>query len=231
MRLDLQLDSRRRLESRLKLPVQSTKLWHKTNIKSNERFVAHNLRWRLEMDNVNFVTFEFGKIAYWSNRKINPVTVDVEIRKHSSGEEYLSISGNIWNQTKTEVISCGQNLDTIKEKLGTDNLLFNRIYYFWEKYHLKYIDKIPKEDLKELLDLFKFNDARDYCKGTLLKINDIKKEIEDILSNIERYNSFDKERQKVITGVTEELIDRVEFNLAKLQTLFISLKNEVNFNK
>ena len=183
------------------------------------------------MDNVNFVTFEFGKIAYLSNRKINPVTVNVEIRKHLSGEEYLSISGTIWNQTKTEELSCGQNLDTIKEKLGTDNLLFNRIYYFWKKYHLKYIDKIPKEDLKELLDLFKFNDARDYCKGTLLKINDIKTEIEDIHSNIEQYNSFDKERQKVIIGVTEELIDKVEFDLAKLQTLFINLKNEVNFNK
>lgn len=61
--------------------------------------------------------------------------------------------------------------------------------------------------------------------------NDIKKEIEDILSNIEQYNSFDKERQKVITGVTENLIESVEFNLAKLQSLFINLKNEVNFNK
>lgn len=183
------------------------------------------------MDNVNFVTFEFEKIAYWSNRKINPVTVDVEIRKHSSGEEYLAISGNIWNQTKTEVINCGQNLDTIKEKLGTDNLLFNRIYYFWEKYHLKYIDKIPKKNLKELLDLFKFNDARDYCKGALLKINNIKKEFEDILSNIEQYNSFDKDKQNVIVGMTGDLIDRVEFDLTKLQTLFINLKNEVDFNK
>lgn len=207
-------------------------MWYKANIKSDERFVAQNLRRRAtDMDNVNFVTFEFGKIAYLSNRKINPVTVNVEIRKHLSGEEYLSISGNIWNQAKTEALSCGQNLDAIKEKLGTDNLLFNRIYYFWKKYHLKYIDKIPKEDLKELLNLFKINDARDYCKGALLKINDIKKEIEDILLNIEQYNSFDKDKQNVIVGITGNLIDRVEFNLTKLQTLFFNLKNEVNFNK
>lgn len=105
-------------------------------------------------------TFDFGKIAYGnSKRRINAVTIDVELRKRGGEETFtidsktkeriytgkktpkyleLSIVGNIWNAKKTDAVCCGQCLDDIKQYRRQLNnpKLFDIIYTLWKRYHL-----------------------------------------------------------------------------------------------
>lgn len=79
-------------------------------------------------------TFNFGKIDYYGNgRKINLVTVQMELRTTEKGEE-LSAYGMIWNNLKTDVVCGGQCLDEIKKYIKSP--LFLEIYKFWKLYHL-----------------------------------------------------------------------------------------------
>ena len=104
-------------------------------------------------------TFNFGKIKYISNRRVNAVEITVELRNRG-GEatftvdrktgiktytgnvtpEYveLSICGTIWNATHTDCVCGGQCLDTIamyRNQLS-DPELFDTIYDYWKRYHL-----------------------------------------------------------------------------------------------
>lgn len=76
----------------------------------------------------------FGKIDYnKTGRKINLVSVDLELRDTEKGVEF-SATGAIWNARKTDWICGGQCLDTIGEYVRTP--LFNEILRFWHLYHL-----------------------------------------------------------------------------------------------
>lgn len=76
----------------------------------------------------------FGKIDYNNTgRKINLVSVDLELRDTEKGVEF-SAMGTIWNARKTDLICGGQCLDTIAEYVRTP--LFNEILRFWHLYHL-----------------------------------------------------------------------------------------------
>lgn len=96
---------------------------------------------------------DFGKINYTGSGRRYPATVEIELRtcggeptfviengeKKPTGKttpEYieLSICGNIWNTTKTDCYSCGQNLDEISKYIHTPE--FKKIYTWWKKYHL-----------------------------------------------------------------------------------------------
>lgn len=103
--------------------------------------------------------FDFGKIDFYgTGRKINLITITAHLMRRGgedtftidrkTGEktiigktpEYieLSISGNVWNARKTDVVCCGQCLDTIakyKKQLSNPDL-FITLYDLWNKYHL-----------------------------------------------------------------------------------------------
>lgn len=83
--------------------------------------------------------FKFGKIAYTSSRRVN--SPEVEMRLHYKDGDIkkpvLSICGNIWNATHTDIVMCGQCLD---EMLELDDLscndLFKKLHRLWKHYHL-----------------------------------------------------------------------------------------------
>lgn len=78
--------------------------------------------------------FEFGKIDFEGKGKINLVTVDMEYKDKGGGKKVLSISGDIWNKRKTDIVCGGQCLDTIAEYI--DDPVFKEIYRLWKLYHL-----------------------------------------------------------------------------------------------
>lgn len=93
-------------------------------------------------------TLNLGKIAYYGNRKINPVEIDIEIRECGGEPTYrngafcgytptyteLSICGSIWNSRHTDCWSAGQNIDTIAEYIHTPQM--QAIQAMWKKFHL-----------------------------------------------------------------------------------------------
>lgn len=104
-------------------------------------------------------TFDLGKIAYYGDRAINRVTIELELRKRGgeptftiehgervpTGEttpEYLelSICGNVWNSRNTDIICGGQCLEEINKhlsKMSFKNIaLFKKLLTLWREYHL-----------------------------------------------------------------------------------------------
>lgn len=74
--------------------------------------------------------FKFDKIAYASSRRVN--SPEVEMRLHYKDGDIkkpvLSICGNIWNATHTDIVMCGQCLDEMLELDGLScNDLFRKI--------------------------------------------------------------------------------------------------------
>ena len=100
-------------------------------------------------------TLDFGKHDFTDNGiKDNLVEVEV-LLQHNTGRcttitttatdrlafgtarPRLSICGTIWNRLKTDCISAGQNLDTIRELVGLRwQPLMKRVHYIWQRYHL-----------------------------------------------------------------------------------------------
>jgi hypothetical protein len=82
---------------------------------------------------MNFI-LDFGKHDYTGNGiKDNLVEVEVLLEDYGGGER-LSICGTIWNRLKTDCISAGQNLDTIRKLVGFSPLM-KRVHHVWELYH------------------------------------------------------------------------------------------------
>lgn len=80
-------------------------------------------------------TFSFGKYAVRNpNRKVNEITVDMELRSTDKGPE-LSICGDAWNSSHTDCIIGGQCLDSLS-KYVNGNKVFNELYRLWRSYHL-----------------------------------------------------------------------------------------------
>lgn len=83
-------------------------------------------------------TFSFGKINYTNkSRRINAVEITVELRDRA-GYLALAIRGAVWNASHTDVVMCGQCLDSIAEYRDrlSDPELFDQLYELWQKYHL-----------------------------------------------------------------------------------------------
>ena len=89
---------------------------------------------------------DLGKIAYYSKRKIHPVTVEVSLSL--GNKPCFSVCGNIWNSKKTDILCGGQCLDTIAEYIDTP--LFNEIYRLWKAYHLNDMHSGTEEQEAEL---------------------------------------------------------------------------------
>ena len=82
-------------------------------------------------------TFTFPKVAYTSSRRVNLPTIEVELRDADTDKPELSICGDLWNSSHTDIVMCGQCLD---ELASFDELfcnpLFKKLYRLWKSYHL-----------------------------------------------------------------------------------------------
>lgn len=105
----------------------------------------------------------FGKIAYNSNKKVNEVTIEIELR----GEErpVLSIYGEVWNATHTDLATFGQCLDEL-QKYFKNNWKFMEIYRLWKLYHLNdlHAGTIAQEELLKKYGIYNYEEACDLLK-------------------------------------------------------------------
>lgn len=108
-----------------------------------------------------------GKVDYLNiGKKSCEVTIEIELREKEKGQEVLSISGNIWNNIKTDIYSGGQNLETIKAFRGQldRDKLFDKIYRLWKLYHLNDMHTGTKKQEQALAKAKLNNWANNYDK-------------------------------------------------------------------
>ena len=111
----------------------------------------------------------FGKIDFnGCGRRINEVVVEVRLNTIGDQVEFIA-HGYIYNSKKTDVLCCGQCLDTIAEYIN--NPLFNEIYSFWDKYHLNTLNPGTLEQTKAVEEWkaaghkYNYTEAVEYLKG------------------------------------------------------------------
>ena len=111
--------------------------------------------------------FFFGKVAYNGKRKINEVTLEIELRDWNGYPEFTA-HALVWNNIHSDIVAGGQMIDKLYNRFETlrDSLLYKTIMQLWEKYHLHDISNIPVED-KELIDLLFSNKGRKEIEGIL----------------------------------------------------------------
>ena len=97
--------------------------------------------------------FSFGKFAYNGERKINEVTLEIELGDWNGYPEFTACA-NVWNNIHTDIVAGGQTIDKLYNRFAELRLsvLYKTIMQLWKKYHLHNISDIPAED-KELIDL------------------------------------------------------------------------------
>ena len=112
-------------------------------------------------------TYSFGKVAYNGKRKINEVTLEVELRDWNGYPEFTA-HAMVWNNIHTDIVTGGQMIDDLYNEFETlrDSLLYKTIMQLWKKYHLHDISNIPAED-QELIDLLFSNKGRKEIEGIL----------------------------------------------------------------
>lgn len=76
----------------------------------------------------------FGKVAYYSNRKENEVTLELNLKEREKGIVF-SCSAYVWNRIHTDIVAGGQCLDELVPYFK-HNKLFMEIYNLWKQYHL-----------------------------------------------------------------------------------------------
>lgn len=106
------------------------------------------------------ILYSFGKIAYYGKRKINEVTLEIELRDWNGYPEFTA-HAMVWNSVHTDIVSGGQMMDELYNKFAVlrDSIIYKTIMQLWKKYHLHDISNIPAED-KELIDLLFSNKGR-----------------------------------------------------------------------
>lgn len=111
--------------------------------------------------------FSFGKVAYNGKRKINEVTLEVELREWNGYPEFTA-HAMVWNNIHTDIVAGGQMIDKLYNRFATlrDSVLYKTIMQLCEKYHLHDISNIPAED-QELIDLLVSNKGRKEIEGIL----------------------------------------------------------------
>ena len=107
-------------------------------------------------------TFDFGKHAVASNRRINLVTLTVTLTENDGRLEF-TVQCEAWNNLQTDIVWGGQCIDTLMEQcpeLRKDKT-YMRIHDLWKKHHLNgiYGDNrgfhhvIPDGDMAEIKKL------------------------------------------------------------------------------
>lgn len=79
---------------------------------------------------------ELGKIDYLKiGKKINLVTLEIELRNDEKNRPVFSVCGNVWDNRKKDILIGGQCLDELFPYFK-NNELFVKIYKLWKKHHL-----------------------------------------------------------------------------------------------
>ena len=112
--------------------------------------------------------FSFGKIAYYGKRKINEVTLELNLYDRNGYPEF-SVCADVWNNIHTDIVAGGQMIDDLYNEFPRfkHSTIYRTIKELWEKYHLKNISDIPEED-KQKIDLL-FSDKERSEIITILK--------------------------------------------------------------
>lgn len=111
--------------------------------------------------------FSFGKVAYNGKRKINEVTLEVELRDWNGCLEFTA-RAMVWNNIHSDTVAGGQMIGKLYDRFAVlrDSVLYKTIMQLWKKYHLHDISNIPAED-KELIDLLFSYKGRKEIEGIL----------------------------------------------------------------
>jgi len=85
--------------------------------------------------------FNFGKIDFnGCGRRINLVTVEVNLKEDKDGKPVFTASGDVWNSRHTDIIMGGQCLDDLeefsKDFQNNEKNIFGEILDLWHKWHL-----------------------------------------------------------------------------------------------
>ena len=112
-------------------------------------------------------TYSFGKIAYNGKRRVNEVTLEIELRDWNGYPEFTA-HAMVWNNIHTDIVSGGQMIDDLYNDFAAlrYSVLYRTIMQLWEKYHLHNISNIPAED-QELIDLLFSDKDRKEIEGIL----------------------------------------------------------------
>ena len=111
--------------------------------------------------------YSFGKVAYNGKRKINEVTLEIELRDWNGYPEFTA-HAMVWNNIHTDIVAGGQMIDELYNRFAIcrNSILYKTIMQIWKKYHLHDISNIPAED-KELIDLLVSDKGRKEIEGIL----------------------------------------------------------------
>lgn len=111
--------------------------------------------------------YSFGKVAYNGKRKINEVTLEIELRDWNGYPEFTACA-KVWNNIHSDIVAGGQMIGKLYNEFATlrDSILYKTIMQLWEKYHCQDISNIPAED-KELIDLLFSDKDRKEIEGIL----------------------------------------------------------------
>lgn len=111
--------------------------------------------------------FSFGKIAYCGKRRINAVTLEIEVRNWNGYPEFTACA-DVWNNIHSDIVAGGQMIDDLYNKFPElrGNILYETILRLWKEYHLHNIANIPAED-RELIDLLFSDKSREEIVGIL----------------------------------------------------------------
>lgn len=145
-------------------------------------------------------TISFGKIDFnGTGRKINEVTVEMELYYDKDNKPCFSVCADVWNSRHTDIEMGGQCLDDLVP-FFKDNELYMEIVGLWQRNHLNNLtpgtpeqmrfiaehkDEINEDDgwyTKELNLLKKYNldvvdlDGKPYKYGTAWVTRDISEE-------------------------------------------------------
>ena len=112
-------------------------------------------------------TISFGKVAYNSYRKINELTVELELRQNTEGKYIFSACAFIWNIRKTNTICGGQCFDIMFKCLKDNKIMnkqFERIYRLWSLHHMNNLHAGTERQEKALERANKlYADYRERC--------------------------------------------------------------------
>lgn len=154
-------------------------------------------------------TFEFGKFAIDNgNKKSNLLTVDIRLDycedrtklnyidlSEVNGYYHLGISANVWNSRKTNVIMCGQCLDSLLPHLE-NNPLFMELYAIWCEYHLNDLKGGTIEQMEALKDF-----EGDYYTAQCEYLKSI---------NLYEVNGFKYGHDWLLKVIPSEVVDRIK---------------------
>lgn len=107
---------------------------------------------------------KFGRIAYYSKRKIYPVEVTIELRDSDTDKPEFVVSCEVWNSKRTDTVMGGQCLDSVALYFKNDKL-YQLILNLWKKYHLNGLNAGTAEQLKCICD---HNNERESIKTELI---------------------------------------------------------------